>query len=147
MLSSHALAVLSRYRQYFSIRLKECKNVNKNTANIVVASVITFIDLVIPEVKQDRSRLFPLLCTLGTSLFVTLDVSDEVQHIPSAPHVTSVQLTLLEQSLLFKFRRSNCGLFSVVLVFFTHVQFVLPYMVLERRFSSSFIASQSLVPS
>jgi hypothetical protein len=147
MLSSHALAVLSRYRQCFSIRLKECKNVNKNTANIVVASVITFIDLVIPEVKQDRSRLFPLLCTLGTSLFVTLDVSDEVQHIPSAPHVTSVQLTLLEQSLLFKFRRSNCGLFSVVLVFFTHVQFVLPYMVLERRFSSSFIASQSLVPS
>ena len=96
-------------------------------ANSVIALSLRLLTLLFLKSSKAVLIVSIAICSLGASLFVTLDVSDEVQHIPSAPHVTSVQLTLLEQSLLFKFRRSNCGLFSVVLVFLTHVQFVLPY--------------------
>ena len=85
---------------------------------IVNCSVITFIDSTIPEVKQGRLNCFH--CDMF-SRCLTVRHPWCVRRSAAYPFCTSrhfSKLTPLEQSLLFKFCCSNCGLFSVVLVLF-----------------------------
>ena len=133
--------------QYTSIRLKECKNVDENTSNSVVALSLRLLTLLFLKSSKAVLIVSIAICSLGASLFVTLDLSDEVQHIPSATRVTSVNSRRWNSLCC-----SNSAVQIVVcsqlfLFFFIYVQFVVSYTVLEQRFSSSCFAFQSLVPS
>lgn len=143
----HALSNFSPYCQCFSIRLKEYENVRKNTANSVIALSLRLLTLLFLKSSKAVLIVSIAICSLGASLFVTLDLSDEVQHIPSATRVTSVNSRRWNSLCC-----SNSAVQIVVcsqlfLFFFIYVQFVVSYTVLEQRFSSSCFAFQSLVPS
>ena len=116
-------------------------------ANSVIALSLRLLTLLFLKSSKAVLIVSIAICSLGASLFVTLDVSDEVQHIPSAPRVTSVNSRRWNSLCC-----SNSAVQIVVcsqlfLFFFIYVQFVVSYTVLEQRFSSSCFAFQSLVPS